>query len=145
MNRLDVMRARQFAIEKHDGQMYGNLPYLYHLDMVHQLAEGIGFSEIHQVVAYLHDTIEDGVSDYTEISKEFGSEIAKYVSYIGRDKDNETYTTYIERIKYYGGVIREVKVCDLLCNLEECIKNPTGKNASRIVRYKKALVLLGGS
>ena len=73
MNYLDVMRARQFAIEKHDGQLYGNLPYLYHLDMVHQLAEGIGLSEIHQVVAYLHDTIEDGVSDYAEISKEFAS------------------------------------------------------------------------
>lgn len=145
MNRLDVMRARQFAIDKHDGQLYGNLPYIYHLDMVHQLAEGIGLSDFAQVLAYLHDTIEDGVSTYEEISKEFGSEMGKYVSYISRDKDNETYTAYIGRVKYYGGAVREVKVCDLLCNLEECIKNPVGKNESRIIRYQKALVLLGGS
>lgn len=145
MNRLDVMRARQFAIEKHDGQLYGNHPYIYHLDMVHNLSEVAGLSDFTQVLAYLHDTIEDDVSTYEEIAKEFGFEMGICVSCISRDKDNETYTTYIERIKYYGGAVKEVKVCDLLCNLEECIKNPTGKNAGRIIRYQKALILLGGS
>ncbi len=34
MNYLDVMRAREMARFAHAGQLYGKLPYMYHLDMV---------------------------------------------------------------------------------------------------------------
>ena len=144
MDGLDVIKARGFAIEKHGEQMYGSYPYIYHLDMVNSVAEMCGLSVEHRVLAYLHDTIEDDVSTYKEISEFFGSDMGQYVSRISRDKDNETYTVYIERIKYYGGLVRELKICDLLCNLEECNKNPVGKNIGRSIRYTRALVLLGG-
>jgi (p)ppGpp synthase/HD superfamily hydrolase len=143
MNELDTVMAFSFAKEKHEGQMYGDIAYIYHLSNVVKTARNFDLSAKHIVLAYLHDTIEDGVSDYTEIFKEFGSEMAELVSAISRDKDNETYSAYIRRIKSYNGVVREVKICDILCNLEECIKNPTPKNEGRILRYKKALFFLG--
>lgn len=143
MNVTDIMRAREFAKEKHEGQVYGDLPYLYHLDMVAQMISGLGFDAEYSVLAYLHDTIEDGVSNYNEIRDNFGNDMAENVLLLTRDKDNETYNDYILNIKNFGGrLVNAVKICDLLCNLKECNQNLVGKNIGLAKKYEKAIVTL---
>lgn len=143
MNVFDIVRAREFAKEKHGGQMYGEHPYIHHLDMVAEMVSNLGFDVEYSVVAYLHDTIEDGVSDYSEILENFGVSIADAVAILSRDKDRENYTSYILSIKNLGGgMSMTVKICDLLCNLKECNQNLVGKNIGLAKRYEKAIVTL---
>lgn len=54
---LDV---RQFAVEAHAGQMYGNRPYTCHLDEVAGVLREFGYDDpTHQEGAYVHDVPED--------------------------------------------------------------------------------------
>ncbi len=142
MNYLDVMRAREMARFAHAGQLYGKLPYMYHLDMVANFSQGMGFDEETVIVAYLHDSIEDGVLTYANISREFGSSIADDVRVLARDKDDVTYTEYINQVNHWGGRAKNVKLSDLICNLRECISNPSEKNNSLAIKYQRAIMTL---
>jgi len=142
MNYLDVMRAREMARLAHAGQLYGKLPYMYHLDMVANFAQGMGFDEETVIVAYLHDSIEDGVLTYANISREFGSSIADDVRVLSRDKDDVTYTEYINQVNHWGGRAKNVKLSDLICNLRECFSNPSEKNNSLAIKYQRAIMTL---
>ena len=59
----EVKRAREFAIKAHGDQMYGDEPYIVHLDEVAGILHEFGIMETiftnAYIVAYLHDTIED--------------------------------------------------------------------------------------
>lgn len=144
MNVLDILKARNFAIKKHEGQMYGEQhPYIYHLDAVAKMVSDLGFDVESSIVAYLHDTIEDGVSSYDEICDNFGNDIADSVLLLTRNRDNETYNDYILSIKNFGGrLVNVVKICDLLCNLKECNQNLVGRNIGLAKRHEKAIVML---
>jgi (p)ppGpp synthase/HD superfamily hydrolase len=50
-------KAREFAIKAHGEQKYGEFPYSVHLDEVATIAKPYGESA--EIVAYLHDVIED--------------------------------------------------------------------------------------
>ncbi len=74
-------RARILAEIKHEGQFYGDEPYMRHVNDVVQEVEPFldQFGTDVQVVAYLHDTLEDTDLTYEEISSSFGEQIAIYV------------------------------------------------------------------
>lgn len=136
----DIVReALRFAEARHGDQKYGeNLPYIYHLNQVADLCVNLGLPETYQVIAALHDILEDTNADPQEIYERFGSFVLKTVNYLTRG--NESYGDYIIRVsKNYAA--KAIKVCDLLCNLENCIRNPE-KYGSLIKRYQKALFIL---
>lgn len=56
---MDLNYIRNLAIELHGEQKYGDKPYIYHLDLVYELAKKMNLSEDYLVAAYLHDTLED--------------------------------------------------------------------------------------
>lgn len=70
--------ARDFAVKAHGDQQYGQHPYSYHLDAVAALV--VPFGEDFQIVAYLHDTVEDTATTVEEIEATFGRAIAECVS-----------------------------------------------------------------
>ena len=75
-----VAHAREFAIAAHKNQRYGALPYVVHLDAVAELVTSYGNEA--QIVAYLHDVVEDTHVSLDMVRAEFGDRIAKLVSLV---------------------------------------------------------------
>ena len=131
-------RARLFAIERHAGQLYGNLPYAVHLEEVAQQLQ----SDSLRSLAWLHDVVEDDRATLDEVRKEFGEEVAQDIETLSHHKRQESYTQYIERIRDEGSPnARAVKIADLKANINRCAGDDT-KN-SLAIRYEKALNVLG--
>jgi len=72
-----IKKARDFAINAHKDQKYGAMPYLVHLDAVASIVKLFG--ERAQVIALLHDVVEDTASSVADIKALFGDFIAKCV------------------------------------------------------------------
>ncbi len=137
----DIQRARQFAIAKHGKQLYGEHPYIYHLDSVVNLGKSMGESEEVLIVAYLHDTLEDTKTSKEKIEEVFGAWVSNAVVTITK-LENEKYPEYIHRVSKYE-VSRRVKVLDLLCNLKETILMEDNSRKEKLMnKYQTALYFL---
>lgn len=136
-------KARDFAICWHGDQMYGDKPYVYHLDQVVEIVvsshkvHSIGTQKLLKDIAYLHDVMEDcGVTLY-QLADEFGTEIGHAVDLLTKSPD-VTYDNYITRLKenFYA---KAVKIADTKANLKQSILDD---DKNRIVKYAKQLMLL---
>ena len=135
--------SREFAIQKHGSQMYGDKPYVYHLDQVAEEVEKLHHrqssitSKILQDVAFLHDSLEDTDTTINEIEKIFGNTVAEAVTLLTK-RSGLRYDYYIRDIKrnFYA---LGVKIADTRCNLKQSIIDNDEK---RIVKYAKQLMLL---
>lgn len=74
-----VTIARQFAIENHGDQMYGNKPYSFHLDDVHAIVVQFNLGIEYEIAAYLHDILEDTNVSKLKLIETFGEDIAEMV------------------------------------------------------------------
>jgi hypothetical protein len=136
MNKL-IKQAIEFATLKHEGQFrkVTGLPYVSHPIEVSLKAktflEGYGTSEkvieVAQIVAILHDTLEDTNTTYDELVENFGSLVADQVKIVTK-QDGEDYFTFLKRVyesnQEYAIM---VKFFDMAHNLEDGIK-AVGKN-----------------
>ena len=121
--------ARDFAREKHEGQMYGDKPYMTHVEDV-----ASGFEDSHlREIAYLHDVVEDSDVTIQEIRERFGEKVSVAVDALTRRK--EPYFDYIRRVKE-NPEATQIKLADLHANLKN---NPTESLAKR---YHKAIAIL---
>tara|TARA_R110000824_G_scaffold288848_1_gene477309 strand:+ start:726 stop:1145 length:420 start_codon:yes stop_codon:yes gene_type:complete len=122
--------ARLFAEQQHEGQMYGEEPYMTHVDAVANQ-----FDDPHlQRIAYLHDTVEDGKIGVEDIHERFGENVGHAVNAMTR-KQGEKYFDYIGRVAEHPEA-RRVKIADLTHNLS----NEPPESLKR--RYEKALEML---
>lgn len=120
-----IARAREFALEAHGNQQYGSHPYSVHLDAVAELAKEYG--ETAQVVAYLHDVLEDTPVELGAIAEAFGRHIADCVALLtdepGETRQERKRKTYARLAQVSGD--RElaliVKAADRLANLRACV------------------------
>lgn len=138
-----TIAAREFAIQKHGSQMYGQHPYVYHLD---QVAEKVGEMFRHgsrsnkdtlNKVAYLHDVLEDTDTVHQELEELYGTTVADAVLLLTKCS-GLSYEHYISKLKknYYA---LSVKIADTRCNLKQSILD---NDKNRTVKYAKQLVLL---
>lgn len=126
-----IKKARDFAIESHGNQKYGKHPYSFHLDQVAEKARAFG--EEAEVIAYLHDVVEDTSVTIEDIESQFGKLVAICVSVItdetGNNRQERKAKTYRKMAEVKGdaelGLI--VKVCDRLANVSTSIKNHNAK------------------
>lgn len=106
-------KALAFATKKHEGQFRtdGVTPYIIHPTRIAARAQ----SEIHKVIALLHDTVEDTDTTIEEIEREFGSQVAKAVDCLTHRK-SESYIQYIGRLKPNkdAAAIKLLDICDNL-------------------------------
>ena len=77
--RIEVQKARDFAIKAHWGQMYGAEPYIAHLEEVASICAAYNLPVYVQVAAYLHDVVEDTNVHADQICSTFGYEVATLV------------------------------------------------------------------
>lgn len=132
-------KARDFAIKWHGDQMYGDKPYVYHLDQVADNVSAIGYGswEPEYTVAYLHDVHEDTNCSYLDILKEFGTEVTDAIIALSKT-EWEPYDHYIWRVKQ-NEIAWTVKIADTKANLKQSILD---NDKNRIVKYAKQLILL---
>lgn len=116
-------KARDFAIEAHGDQKYGDHPYEYHLTRVNEvmMRHPIAGSYLITVMAgWLHDVLEDTDVSREELKRQFGERITDIVYRVS----DETGATRKERKEKTYHKIRGhipatvVKLCDRIANVE---------------------------
>src|SRR4051794_30356155 len=73
--------ARDYAIQKHEGQLYGTEPYSVHLAAVREVLRWAGFEDGHPLAtaAWLHDIVEDTAATREDVAARFGDDVAALV------------------------------------------------------------------
>lgn len=127
-----INKAREFAIERHGSQSYGEHPYSFHLDAVAKIAEDFGENAV--VVSYLHDVVEDTPTTLNEIHHNFNEFIARCVEIV-TDEPGETRAlrkakTYQKMAAVSGDLelALVVKAADRLANLKSSLANQSKKH-----------------
>jgi (p)ppGpp synthase/HD superfamily hydrolase len=127
-----VDTARAFAIRAHGDQLYGDLPYVTHLDAVVALLRQHGHEEVIPA-GYLHDVLEDTSVSFEELEAAFGSKVAHAVAFCsdeaGADRKARKTATYARMKEQLAsgadwlplGVC--AKVADRLANTVACVNN----------------------
>jgi (p)ppGpp synthase/HD superfamily hydrolase len=114
-------KARDFAINAHKGQQYGNHPYVLHLDAVAHLLQPFGETAV--VLGYLHDVLEDTPVSLTQVEQEFGPLIANRLTLLtdeqGANRKERKRKTYekLSRLPQDMDGVLAVKVADRLANV----------------------------
>lgn len=122
--------AREFATQAHGDQMYGDQPYMTHVEDV-----ASGFDDpLLQRIAYLHDVVEDTDIGLDEIHDRFGSEVGSAIDALTR-REGEQYFDFIQRANQHPHA-RQIKLADLHANL----KRQPHESLAR--RYNKAIGIL---
>ena len=118
--------SRDFALAAHGQQMYGDQPYIFHLDQVAALATQFGQTAID--VAHLHYTIEDAGIRFERLVEQFGSLTARCVALVtdppGANR-KERKVKLNARLALVSGELEialVVKICDRLCNARNSIE-----------------------
>lgn len=134
----DVVRAREFAFEKHkDMTVSDGKPYSVHLQrVVDNLFKFVKRPTKEQVMAcYLHDTVEDTDSTLMEIEAYFGSKVRDIVYRVtdepGKNRKERKEKTYPKISNDLDSTL--VKLCDRIANVEY----PSPKKSSYCEMYKK--------
>ncbi|OQX30201.1 MAG: hypothetical protein B0D96_01655 [Candidatus Sedimenticola endophacoides] len=119
-----IDKARRFAIQAHGAQRYGPHPYVHHLDAVARHAEPFG--ETAQVIAYLHDVVEDTAVDLHQITEQFGEFVSRCVEVVTdeegasrRERKDKTYRK-MGQVEDERVVALVVKTADRLANIQSC-------------------------
>ena len=134
----DVAQARALAERLHAGQTdKAGAPYIGHPERV---AARLAAPE-EQVVAWLHDTVEDTGLSLGEIEDRFGPETAMAVDAVTR-RPGEAWEDYISRVRS-DPLARRVKISDLIDNSNLTrLRVVTLADVERQKKYNRALARL---
>lgn len=129
-------KAILIAVNAHQGQIdKGGKPYILHpLRLMFSRKD-----EVEQIIAVLHDVIEDTDVTLDYLRKEgFSEEILSALDALTRRK-GESYEEFISRI-INNKAACHVKLADLNDNMNlSRIEHPTEKDYKRIEKYRKAV------
>lgn len=83
-----INKAKQYAELKHSAQLRkgDKKPYITHLQAVYELASSVTSDPAILASCWLHDTIEDTNTTYSDLIKLFGLEVANIVLACSEDK-----------------------------------------------------------
>lgn len=120
-----ILRAMEFAIAKHHGQLrkYTDEPYILHTVRVAQIVSSVKHSEAAVQAAILHDTLEDTDATFEEIGGMFGQHVAQLVlgmtdisikhPELSRDKRKAMDCTHLA---IQSAEVQTIKLADILDN-----------------------------
>lgn len=127
-------KAIKLAILSHEGQLdKAGSPYILHpLRMMFRFQ-----NEALQMVAVLHDVVEDTEVSLEQLQEEgYPEEVITGVQAMTR-RDDESYDEFIERAASHP-LARQVKRVDLEDNMNVLrLANPSSKDFKRIARYRR--------
>lgn len=134
-----VDHAREFAIRAHEDQRYGDSPFVQHLDDVAAIVRAHGF--FHEVVAYLHETLNDTAADEEDLRREFGDPVARQVAFLTEPPAKNRRARKDEFFRRLAGAGEEywpalvVKAAERLANVRASLQD---ENASMVGMYVRA-------
>lgn len=140
-------RATAIATEIHEGQTrFDGSPYINHPLRVMGTVATQGHSMETQIVAILHDAVEDsgGQLGFADLRSEgFGNEIIFPLELLTKDADNPIdYELYIQRLSTNPRA-RAVKRADLFDNMDLTgLDNPSLSKVQRIEKYGRSLLYI---
>lgn len=157
----DFQKALHFAADAHGDQKYPGKDYSYvvHLTLVAMevtaaiagaAAKGSSPDATLAVsCALLHDTLEDTGTEFDDLAKAFGTEVAEGVKALTKDKSVEKprrMTDCLERIMARPKEVWMVKMADRITNLQP---PPASWTAEKVAAYRieaeSILAALGGA
>lgn len=137
-----VENARELAFKYHEGQMYGDDPYVDHLQsVVNSLLTNYGdlCAPVLLATAWLHDSREGTGITRNEIADACGEQVEEAVEALTKIK-YQVYEDYIATVKA-NPIALEVKRHDTLQNLTASVLSG---EKGRIRKYSRQLLLLVG-
>lgn len=132
-NELNICKL--IAMSAHAGQFRrdGTTPYINHVEAVARRVAERGHGEDKQMVAWLHDILEDtDVSETDLLWQGVPRDVIEAVVILSCHGD---YEKYLERVME-NDLARAVKIADMLSNLAD---SPTEK---QIIKYSRGLLYL---
>lgn len=123
-------RARKFAAERHASQMYGDQPYIVHLEAVREVLRWAGYEDGHSlsIAAWLHDVVEDTETTIDEIRALFGENVADLVwavTGVGANRTERNASMY-EKCRRCPRAVY-LKLADRIANVEAARANDPPK------------------
>lgn len=140
MDGEDLERALKLAVSAHFGQRdKSGAPYILHVLDVWQSMRNMDIE--HQIVALLHDVVEDTHVTVRSIRNAFGPEIAASVDAITKRKEEDR-DAYLQRVKS-NSVAWVVKVADSADNYRRLKNLPNAKERKRLkAKYEHVFEVL---
>ena len=138
---MNLERAIELAVQHHKGQTdKAGQPYILHpLRLMLAMT-----SEEEQIVAVLHDIVEDTPVTPNDLRQEgFSGAIVAAIECVTK-RVGEDYESFIERISH-DPLARVVKLADLEDNMDlSRLMEITEKDRERVEKYRRAKVTLKG-
>lgn len=149
----DLRRADEIAAEAHAGQKrFDGSPYIEHPRRVSRIVQIQGHSICTQIVALLHDTVEDSDLTFQDIRNEgFGDDVIVPLELLTKQKIDHPISEEEKEQLYFEYILdiatndrsRAVKKADLFDNLNLTgHTNPSEKQIRNIKKYQRALGIL---
>lgn len=111
-----IESAIVFAVESHYPQTdRGGVPYIHHPLRVMEAVRAAGYGLTHQIVALLHDVVEDTSTTIEEVELYFGKDVANAVEALTRREGEGYFSEYLPRV-LQNKVARVVKYYDATDN-----------------------------
>jgi hypothetical protein len=130
---MDVeTEAREFAVERHAEQRYGERPYVVHLEAVRAVLRDFGHGGALGVAAWLHDVVEDTPTTRDEVEQRFGAEVAALVwavTGVGDDRKARNAAAYAKIQQLPAAAT--LKLADRIANVEASATVP-----AKLERYR---------
>lgn len=139
--------VRSFAEEKHKDQKYGELDYMFHINMVVLCMRNLVKLNTKRgndliAAAYCHDLIEDQGVTKKEIAERFGCDVADLVAAVSAEGESrkERHQDTKNKLKAYPDAI-DLKLVDRFCNMkcarEDFSEKKVKMYASEVDSYKE--------
>ena len=141
LNELSMFdKALEFSLDTHQGQYrrFSQLPYSLHTIRTMKNVRDFGGDINQQIIALLHDTIEDSKNKKETLDKikdEFPAKIANAVLLLTKER-GINYINYISKLAKKSNDVFMIKLSDMLDNLRD---NPSSK---QFQKYKEAVLFL---
>ncbi len=100
------------------------------------------------IAALLHDTIEDTTTDFDDIEKHYGREIATWVAFLTKNKalpETEREADYVGRLAQAPWQVKVCKLADIFDNMLDLPNMPAGRRPHGLERAEYYLQGLGSS
>lgn len=131
LKKVRLESAREFAVQAHGDQLYGDKPYAEHLSAVVRVAEEFEASLDSLTAAWLHDVVEDTAVTLEQVRAKFGEQVSSLVWAVtgeGQGDRRAHAASICEKIIAHPAAA-EVKLADRIANIEACA--PGDKHALR--------------
>jgi guanosine-3',5'-bis(diphosphate) 3'-pyrophosphohydrolase len=136
-----LLSAASFAARAHHGQMRKDqvTPYVSHVYRVCLVVRDVfGFHDPRMLIAaLLHDTIEDTNTDFDDIEKHFGQEIANWASFLTKNKalpETGREADYVKRLVQAPWQVQVCKLADMFDNMIDLPNMPQERRPHSLMR-----------